>query len=351
MRLTVLVQRNATSLLQIFSYDSSIEDAHIKELGAHFCAWTENGDVNARVYIVIAQLSREGNVISSTQPKPRLAISHITFLCICLLIAAIAWSSLRTWLELAQDGEQSSSLWIIPLITVFLIYECRFLIFANPRFAASALVLPALGIGILAASFVLQRFLDRSDANVLAILGIVITLAGAFLVCYGKDAWQQARFPLGLLLFAVPIPQSILEPLVHWLQCGSAAVVSLLLTLLNVPYLRDGLRFYFSNLNIEIAPECSGIRSSFALLVLVVLLSHFALHSSWRRLTLILAVVPLVLVKNGIRIVTLALLTIYVDRSVISSSLHRHGGFLFFGLVLAAEGLLCWLLQYSEART
>ena len=276
---------------------------------------------------------------------------HITFLCICLLVAALAWNSLRTWLELAQNSDQSSSFWVIPLITIFLIYERRFTVFANTRFALFALVLPATGIGLLAASFNLHRFLDRSDDNTLAVLGIVVTLAGAFLTCYGKDAWREARFPLGFLLFAVPIPQSILEPLVRWLQCGSAAVVSLLLTSLNVPYLRDGLRFYFSGLNIEIAPECSGIRSSFALLVLVVLLSHFALHSTWRRLILILAVIPLVLVKNGIRIVTLSLLTIYVDSSVINGPLHRNGGFLFFGLVLAAEGLLCWLLQRSEART
>ena len=79
--------------------------------------------------------AREENVISSTQPRPRPTIMHITFLCICLLIAAIAWSSLRTWLELAQDSEQSSSLWVVPLITVFLIYERRFTVFANTRFA------------------------------------------------------------------------------------------------------------------------------------------------------------------------------------------------------------------------
>ncbi len=136
-------------------------------------------------------------MISSTQPKPKPTILHITFLCICLLVAAIAWSSLRTWLELAQNSEQSSSLWIIPLITVFLLYERRFVVFANPRFAPFALVLPAFGICILAESFSLRRFLDLSDANVLAILGIVITLAGAFLVCYGKDAWRRPASLLG----------------------------------------------------------------------------------------------------------------------------------------------------------
>ena len=290
----------------------------------------------------------KSNMLSSTQPRSALPIVHVAFLCTCLLIVAIAWNSLRAWLEFAQNSEQSSSLWIIPLISLFLIYERRLTVFANTRFFPGGLVLVASGAGIFAASFSRHSHLARADANILAVLGITVCIAGAFLSCYGKDAWRAARFPLGFLLFAVPIPQIILDPLVRWLQRGWATVVSLLFSLLNVPYHCDGLRFYLSGLNIEIAPECSGIRSSFALLVLVVLLSYFALRSTWRRLILILAVVPLVLVKNGIRIVTLSLLTIYVDSSVISGPLHHHGGFLFFGFALAAEGLLCWLLQRSE---
>lgn len=298
-----------------------------------------------------AQLSHEENSIPSTQPKAGATSLHITFLCICLLITGIAWSSLHEWLELARVSEQSSSFWVIPLVSVLLIYERRRAIFATTWFSPSWLVLSALGIGILIASLGLHRNLALADDNALAILGVFVSLTGTFLSCYGKGAWRKARFPLGFLLFAVPIPQAILDPLVRWLQYGSATVVSLIFTLLKVPYVRDGLCFYLSSLSIEIAPECSGIRSSFALLVLAVLLSHFALHSPWRRLVLILAVVPLVLVKNGVRIVTLSLLTMYVDPTVISGPLHRYGGFLFFGLVFAAEGLLCWLLQRSEIRS
>jgi len=312
----------------------------------------ESGDRDARVKLA-GQLKSvaKNKMIPSTQPKPGLTILHVAFLCACLMIAAIAWNSLRAWVELAQYSEQSSSFWIIPLISISLLYERRLTVFANTRFLPSGLVLAAMGAAIFAASFSLHNHFSRADANILAILGVVVSLAGAFLACYGKDAWREARFPLGFLLFAVPIPQIILVPLVRWLQFGSAAVVSLLFTLLHVQYVRDGLSFYLSSLNIEIAPECSGIRSSFALLVLVVLLSHLALHSTWRRLILILTAVPLVLVKNGIRIVTLSLLTIYVNPTVISGPLHRSGGFLFFGVVLAIEGLLCWLLQRSETAT
>lgn len=268
----------------------------------------------------------------------------------CLLIAAITWNSIYEWLRMSSSSEQSSSLWIIPLISAFLIYERRSIVFAKARFEPFGLALLALGFGLFAASLSTHLAIVRFDATVLAMLGFLISLAGAFLACYGTDSARKARFPLGFLLFAVPIPQAILQPLVRWLQSGSAAVANLLFRWLSVPHLRDGLRFYLSGLNIEIAPECSGIRSSFALLVLTVLLAYIALHSTWRRLLLVIAVVPLVLIKNGIRIVTLSLLAIYVDHSFITGSLHRHGGFVFFGLALGAEGVLCWLLQRSELR-
>ena len=57
---------------------------------------------------------------------------------------------------------------------------------------------------------------------------------------------------------------------------------------------------------------------------------------------LILVAVPLLIVKNGIRIVTLALLSIYVDPSFLTGSLHHQGGIVFF---LVALGFLAFALR------
>ena len=60
-------------------------------------------------------------------------------------------------------------------------------------------------------------------------------------------------------------------------------------------------------------------------------------------------VLPLVLFKNGLRIATLSLLAVRVDRKFITGSLHHDGGFVFFGLMLLIVALLCWVLRKSEA--
>ena len=47
----------------------------------------------------------------------------------------------------------------------------------------------------------------------------------------------------------------------------------------------------------------------------MLLVAHETLHSNWRRVALVLIVLPLSIVKNAIRIVTLTMLATHVDPS------------------------------------
>jgi exosortase len=112
--------------------------------------------------------------------------------------------------------------------------------------------------------------------------------------------------------------------------------------------LRDGVVFHMPGLSIEVAPQCSGIRSSLALAITCVLAGHMFLKRGWNKALLVLAVIPITMLKNGIRIVTLTLLALYVDRGFLESSLHRDGGILFFVLALCLMAPILFLLRRSE---
>jgi len=100
--------------------------------------------------------------------------------------------------------------------------------------------------------------------------------------------------------------------------------------------LRDGFIFHLPSQSIEVAKECSGIRSSLCLILLTLVIAHESLRGNFRRFVLLLSTVPIVILKNGVRIVTLTLLAIYVDPSFLTGRLHHEGGIVFFliGLVM-----------------
>ena len=185
----------------------------------------------------------------------------------------------------------------------------------------------------------------------LAMLGLVMFWAGGFVFCYGLRAFGSAAFPILLLLFMVPLPPAVLTAIIVFLQKGSADASAVLFPLIGMPVMRDGFFFALPGLNIEVAQECSGIRSSLALLISGVVMAYLLLRSTWTRTALVLVIIPLAIAKNAVRIVVLSWLAVHIDPSFITgSAVHRNGGIPIFLTSLAILGALAWLLRKCELR-
>ena len=110
------------------------------------------------------------------------------------------------------------------------------------------------------------------------------------------------------LIFMIPIPFILLDPIIRILQVGSAHAVNGIFHIIGIPYYREGMVFEFTGVTIEVAKQCSGIRSSLAMLVTSVVAGYLILPSGWRRVVLCLTVVPITIFKNAVRITTITLL-------------------------------------------
>lgn len=170
------------------------------------------------------------------------------------------------------------------------------------------------------------------------------------MLAFGLRAARKAAFPLAFLLFMVPLPGVLLQYVIRCLQDGSAALTYLIFHLLGVPVHRDGFTFALPNLNIEIAQECSGIRSSISLMLATLIVAQLSLTSKVNKLLLAVSVVPIAVFKNSVRIVSLSLLSIYVNPSFITGNLHHRGGIVFFLLALGLVFGLTQVLRQLEAR-
>jgi exosortase len=171
-----------------------------------------------------------------------------------------------------------------------------------------------------------------------------------FAFFFGRASLLRARFPLTFLLFTIPIPDFLLDKTIYLLQKGTTEIAAVLFDWSGVPVLRDGFVFHLARVSIEVARECSGIRSSLALLILAILAAHFCLRAFWRQLVLVLAGLFVMILKNAVRIVTLTLLAVYVDPGFLYGKLHHEGGVVFFLLGLALMAPLLWWLERGEHK-
>jgi exosortase/archaeosortase family protein len=133
-------------------------------------------------------------------------------------------------------------------------------------------------------------------------------------------------------------------------KLGSTEAANFFFSITGTTFLRDGPIFQLPGITLEVAKECSGIRSSWVLMIASVLAADLFLKSPWRRLALVLITIPLGILRNGFRIWTIGTLCIYVGPHMIHSAIHRRGGPLFFVLALGPLFLFLWWLRRSEAK-
>jgi exosortase/archaeosortase family protein len=107
---------------------------------------------------------------------------------------------------------------------------------------------------------------------------------------------------------------------------------------------------HIPGLTLEVAPECSSIRSSLILMVTTMVLAQLLLRSPWRKALIIAVAIPLSVAKNGLRIFALGMLATRASPSFLTGRLHRQGGIIFFLIALAAVFLLIWILRRGESE-
>jgi exosortase len=190
-----------------------------------------------------------------------------------------------------------------------------------------------------------------SDVQLAIQMGaLVLSWVGGFVLCLGLRALKSALFPLVLMFGIVPLPQRALEIIVNQLQQGSAMTATALFWFAGVPVVREGTVMTIPGLTLLVAPECSSIRSTSLLFVTVLTLAQFLLNSRWHRALVVCVAVLLSIVKNGLRIFTIAMLGTSIDPKYLTGSLHHQGGILFFALAMTAVLLLLFILRRREQR-
>jgi len=290
----------------------------------------------------------------SAKTTTRLA-AYRRFALLCAISLVIGWHPLSSTLALALGSDEYTHLLLILPITAALIFTERAGLqpgFQQRGFEPTAADSALLAIAILLAAC--ARWIAGLPSDIrlsVAMLAIVIWWIGSFVFCFGPRVARRFLFPLCFLFWLVPIPVLALNKIVAIWQQGSALSASLLFSAVGIPVSQDGILLSIPGLTLEVAQECSSLRSSLMLVVTSMVLAHLFLRSFWRKAAVVLVAIPLSIAKNGLRIFTIAMLGTRVDPGFLHGNLHRKGGIFFFLIALFAVLLLLWLLSKGENRS
>ena len=275
----------------------------------------------------------------------------IWFVAFAILLAAGFVKPLISLAIHAAKSNLHSYILLVPFISAYLIYIRRDHLPKRYSSSPGWAMIPLLGgLGSLTAAWTQNAGLSRHDYFTLMALSFVCLLGAGGFLFLGKNWMVAARFPFAFLIFMVPMPNAMADALETASKLASAEAANLFFNMAGTPVLREGTFFQLPNILIQVAQECSGIRSSCVLLITSLLAGNLFLKSMWRRAVLVCFVIPLGIVRNGFRVFVIGALCVHFGPQMIHSIIHRRGGPIFFALSLIPLFLLLWWLRRGEAQ-
>ena len=271
------------------------------------------------------------------------------------VISIGVWSrALSETFALALKNDAYTHLLLILPISVLLVLFVwrKQRLMARPSYLGGVVVMGLAGLLVLCGTWWPEEKALTSDIRLaIEMLAIVVWWIGAFILCFGGRVFRRCLFPMLFLLWLVPVPQFAVNRAIRALQKGTVTFTCDLFTAVGIPAAQNGARISIPGITVEVAEECSSVRSSTILVVTTMVLSYLLLRSLWGRTIVIFCALPLSIAKNGFRVFVLEGLAAQAFPEILDSPLHHRGGILFLALALGVIVGLIWIVRRLERRT
>ena len=218
---------------------------------------------------------------------------------------------------------------LVPFFAAFLIWDKRKVLKATPikqTWSGIALVVFSIMVLILGV-YGVELFTAR--------ISFILLMTGLIATFFGWAMVRELRFPLLVLVLAIPFPAILFNRITFPLQLFASRIASQILPLLGVPVLLEGNVIELPVMKLEVAEACSGIRSLMSLFTLAVFYGYFLERTTSRRVILALASIPIAITANVARIVGTGLCVQYWDPDKALGFFHEFSGWVMFVVSLA----------------
>ena len=267
----------------------------------------------------------------SNLPDARTKARQLGFAAVGMLLSAAVYTP--TYLSMEQIWARSETFahgyFVFP-IALFLIWKRRGELRQVPLTTDLWALLPLAGLGML------WLVANVTDVLVVQQVAVVLMLPAVVWLMLGFRALRVLSFPLLFLLFAVPMGEALIYPLMKF--TASFTVHALRLT--GIPVYWDGTFFSIPSGDWSVVEGCSGVRYLIASVFLGVLYAYMVYRALWRRLLFIALATVVPIIANGFRAYFIVMIAHLSDMKLALGVDHFIYGWVWFGIVMF---FLFWL--------
>ncbi len=247
-----------------------------------------------------------------------------------LALVALFWPTFHSMTEIWARSDTYAHGYLVFPISLWLLWRrradlARVTPVADPR-----------GLTVLAAAGAVWLLADAGSVSVAAQYAFVAMLLAMVWTVLGGVFVRAALFPLLFLLFAVPVGEFLIPPLMEFTADFTVAAVKLA----GIPVYREGNYFSLPSGDWSVVEACSGLRYLIASVTLGALYAYLT-YRTWKlRLLFAVAAIAVPILANGLRATMIVMIGHLSGMKYAVGVDHLLYGWVFFGVVML---LLFWV--------
>lgn len=277
--------------------------------------------------------SLKTDAMADTAVPSRAVSRDVNPIYLAALAVSFVAAYLPTYIHLANgpwQTEQEGHGPLIMLAAVWLAWQQR------GRLAGVVLKpAPIAGWVILLLSLAVMAVTRSQDLLVVEVATQIPVLYACLLLIGGWSLGRVFAFPLAFVIFSVPPPGWLMDAFTVPLKAWISDLVTNFLYALDYPIAQNGVMIMIGPYELMVKDACSGMNSIFALSAIGVFYIHEFVHKNWfRKIVLAISIIPITILANFFRVLTLVLASYYIGVDQVEGLFHDVTGIALFVFAL-----------------
>lgn len=290
---------------------------------------------------ILVDTKQQPNVKGEKQLYWRFGLNTWILLTTAILLTIFAYyDGLENLVHRWEVEEEYNHGYFLPLVSLVFLWQLA-PIFQKQQYKPTWMALAAAGVAL-----VLFIVAELSAIYLLIHYSFILVMFALSLATVGWAGTRLTFVPIGLLVFAVPIPYFLEAAITGKMQLISSQLGVEIIRLCKIPVFREGNLIDLGVYKLEVVEACSGLTYLYPLLGFGAICAYLYHTTAWKRAFIIISTIPIAILLNSFRIGMIGFLVKYFGNEQAEGFLHDFEGFAVFMACVGVLFIEMWALTF-----